>query len=241
MSPPPVIFNPNPRIQSIPLPEGKQCLVIDDALLNPEVLVQLAVDEYRWFEPPVSGAYPGLQLPLNDYLGGSLGEFFLRYARTPLGARKLRLTNCRLTLVTVPPEQLTVQQRLCHRDGVALKDEFSLCASVLYLFNDPSLGGTNLYWPKKSKAEITALVRAVNTMTDAEFCQIYPVPNGYFTESNEYFEKICSVEPKWNRMVMYDGNIFHSGNIVHPEKMTADPRTGRLTLNGFFTCTRRAV
>ena len=42
-------------------------------------------------------------------------------------------------------------------------------------------------------------------------------------------------------MIFYDGSILHSGDILAPEKLSADPRIGRLTLNGFFTSRRNMV
>ena len=44
----------------------------------------------------------------------------------------------------------------------------------------------------------------------------------------------------WNRLILYDAGFFHSGDIGRPQALTSDPTTGRLTLNGFFSCTRRA-
>jgi hypothetical protein len=41
-------------------------------------------------------------------------------------------------------------------------------------------------------------------------------------------------------MIYYDGGLFHSGDIGEPSQLSADPRVGRLTLNGFFTCRRNA-
>jgi hypothetical protein len=35
-------------------------------------------------------------------------------------------------------------------------------------------------------------------------------------------------------MIFYDGGILHSGDRLAPEKLSADPRIGRLTLSGFF-------
>lgn len=44
----------------------------------------------------------------------------------------------------------------------------------------------------------------------------------------------------WNRMIFYDGRLFHSGGVGGARALTGDPATGRLTLNGFFTCSRPA-
>ena len=66
----------------------------------------------------------------------------------------------------------------------------------------------------------------------------YDMQPGYLYESNRYFERVAGVPAKWNRLIFYDGGVLHSGDIREPEKMSPDPRAGRLTLNGFFTSRR---
>jgi hypothetical protein len=39
-------------------------------------------------------------------------------------------------------------------------------------------------------------------------------------------------------MVVYPGTVFHSSHIPDASRLHADPRIGRLTLNGFFACRR---
>ena len=68
------------------------------------------------------------------------------------------------------------------------------------------------------------------------FCAKYGVARGYLAGSNAWFERLLSVPAKWNRLIFYDGALFHSGDIDHPERLDPDPARGRLTLNGFFTC-----
>jgi hypothetical protein len=48
------------------------------------------------------------------------------------------------------------------------------------------------------------------------------------------------VPARWNRMAFYDGTVFHSGDVGSAQALVDDPRIGRLTLNGFFSCTRVA-
>jgi len=48
------------------------------------------------------------------------------------------------------------------------------------------------------------------------------------------FEKVLTIEPRYNRAIFYNGGIFHSGHIHMLELMVDDPRTGRLTANAFF-------
>jgi hypothetical protein len=47
------------------------------------------------------------------------------------------------------------------------------------------------------------------------------------------------VPARFNRLIFYLGTLFHTGEIAHPELLVRDPRCGRLSLNGFFTCRRR--
>ncbi|GAH33624.1 unnamed protein product, partial [marine sediment metagenome] len=56
-----------------------------------------------------------------------------------------------------------------------------------------------------------------------------------------WFVHIGRVAAKWNRIVFYDGSMLHSGDIFAPDRLSADPLRGRLTLNGFFTSRRNAV
>lgn len=55
------------------------------------------------------------------------------------------------------------------------------------------------------------------------------------TESNEIAELLYTVAPRFNRFVFYSGDIPHTGAITAPELLSDDPRTGRLTLNLFFS------
>jgi Family of unknown function (DUF6445) len=235
-----ITFNPDPQIQGIRFPNGQACFIIDNALVNPEVLVQLAKDKAGEFQTASFNAYPGVQLPMAADIT-RLDEFFTLYIRNLVNARRTVRMHNRLAMVTMPPEQLQPRQWMPHRDSAGLDPGQCIAASVLYLFHDESLGGTSFFMSKKSAAETSLLVHDSGTIGRDAFAQKYDITPGYCIESNDYFEKLYTVPAKWNRMVFYDGSIFHSGDIPHPEKMNADPLTGRLTLNGFFTCTRKAV
>ena len=236
-----IIFNPRPHIQPIHFPNGQSCLIIDDALVNPEALLQLAIEQSQAFQAAPFNAYPGVQLPMPAAISNRLDEFFMLHIRGPLNARRTLRMHSRLAMVTLKPEALQARQSICHRDSAGLQPSQCIAASVLYLFRDPSLGGTSFYAPKKSAHETSVLVHDSGTLGNDAFTQKYGIPPGYCTAPNDYFEKLYTAPAQWNRMIFYDGSIFHSGDIPHPEKMTADPLTGRITLNGFFTCSRKAV
>jgi hypothetical protein len=73
-------------------------------------------------------------------------------------------------------------------------------------------------------------------MDGAEFSARYGVAAGYLEGSNRYFERVAQVPAAWNRMLFYNGDLFHSGDVGTPARLNSDARAGRLTLNGFFAC-----
>jgi hypothetical protein len=56
------------------------------------------------------------------------------------------------------------------------------------------------------------------------------------TTSSDWFERVAVVPARFNRLVFYPGNVFHSAHVEAPERLVADPRAGRLTMNGFYVC-----
>jgi hypothetical protein len=233
-------FNPNPQIQLHQIDANNYCLVIDDALLHPERLQQLAIENFEQFQQAPYNAYPGLQLGMPGEVSDPLDDFFMAYIRSALGARRTLHMHARLAMVTTPVSELQPRQVICHRDSQALIAGNCMAASVLYLFDDVSLGGTSFYKPKQDAAATDLLVHDSSTLSMAEFSAKHGIAQGYCGESNAYFERIATIPAKFNRMIFYDGSLFHSGAIAAPEKMLKDPKIGRLTLNGFFTCRKKA-
>ena len=235
------LFNPRPRIERLQFANGQFCLIVDDAVLRPERLRQYAVAHRDEFTHAPFNAYPGIEFPMPADISAQLDEFFMRHIRSPLGGRRTVKMNCRMAMTTVPAHELQARQWQCHRDSAWIAPNHSIAASVLYLFEEPALGGTSFYAPKKSPREIDLLVHDSSTVSNEEFSNKYQVRQGYMAESNDYFERIGRVPARWNRMIFYDGRTFHSGEVGSPQALSGDPMTGRLTLNGFFTCSRKAV
>lgn len=111
-------------------------------------------------------------------------------------------------------------------------------ASVLYLFRDPELGGTGFYVPKRSSADTGRLFADARLDSPSVFATKYGLSPGYMHEGNAWFRRIGGIAAKWNRLIIYDGGMLHASDIAAPDRLSADPRSGRLTLNGFFTCRR---
>lgn len=232
------MFNPNPHIQAIPIAGRHACYVIDDALLDPGRWVDFAASNFNAFQFSPHNAYPGPELRMPDAISAQLDAYFATHVRRLLGARRTRRMYSRLSLATLAPEQLAPRQWLCHVDRLEVEPGQCLAASVLYLFGDASLGGTSFYVPMRPLPEIARLIQDSSTAPPDAFATQYGLRPGYMTESNAWFEKVLTIPARWNRLIFYDGSVFHCGEIATPEKLHADPRSGRLTLNGFFICTR---
>jgi hypothetical protein len=232
-------FNPDPTISVVALGRGHSCYVIDDALVRPEAALEWACTQA--FEPPVGYPYPGIVLRAPGGVTQRMAEYFAQHLRRRFGARRTLDATARLSLVTQPPAELEPRQWQCHRDRVSADaDRIVLVASVLYLFHSPALGGTSFYRPRRSPAQTDRLIEDAQVLDARRFSQRYGLQPGYMAGSNEYFEQIASVAPAWNRLIVYDGGLFHSADVGLPALLSADPARGRLTLNGFFTCRRIA-
>jgi hypothetical protein len=235
------MFNPRPQIVSLPIDDHHRCYVIDDALRQPERLVELARTHRPKFGRASNNAYPGIELRMPEEFSARLDDFFRLHVRARLGARRTLSMHTRLAMVTTPPHALLPRQSICHRDRLDAAADQRVAASVLYLFRDEQLGGTGFFAPRRPQAEMERLAIDSGVLNAPAFAQKYGIEPGYMTAGNDYFQELLTVPARWNRMIFYDGSVYHSGRITHPERLTDDPASGRLTLNGFFTCSRNAV
>ena len=234
------MYHPSPRIESFPLFDGHVAWVVDNALRQPRRVVELAAAHRDAFAVMGHNAYPGLELRLPDEVSAALNDFFLQHIRALLGIRRVERMYSRLALVTFPPDRLGPPQWFAHRDRFGLEPPQCVAASVLYLFDDPALGGTAFFRPRRPLAEIDRMVRDSGVLAPEEFTRAYGIPPGY-PRDDHWLEQVAVVPPRFNRMVFYDGSLFHAGHIAEPERLSDDPAKGRLTLNGFFTCRRSST
>ncbi|NII09267.1 DUF6445 family protein [Oleiagrimonas sp. C23AA] len=234
-------FNPRPQVEKIDLEAGACCYVVDDVLAQPERVREWAITQRAQWQPVDFNAYPGTYLMGPDGLQQAMQSFYLQHIKRHFDARRLQHAHSRYAMVTLAPEQLRPFQWLCHSDDFELGPGLSVQASVLYLFDDASLGGTSFYQPLKPMREIRQLFDDSVRLKGPDFSERYGIEPGFMTDSNAYFQRVGTVAARFNRLVFYDGGMLHSGQIDHPERLSADPAQGRLTYNGFFTCRRNAV
>jgi hypothetical protein len=232
------MFNPNPRIQSVPVAGRHVCYVIDDALIDPDAMVDFAAKHIGDFAEAGHNAYPGPELRMQEAFSKQLDAFFSAHLRRAFDVRRTERMYSRLAITATPPEQLSPAQSICHIDRLSVEPQHRIVASVLYLFRDERLGGTGFYGPKYPPDTMLPLIADAGRMDAGRFRARYGIDIGYMTGSNLWFEKLQTVPARYNRIIFYEGTVFHSGEIAHPELLSRDPRAGRLSLNGFFTCRR---
>ncbi|MFM8928994.1 MAG: DUF6445 family protein [Betaproteobacteria bacterium] len=238
--PAPLRFNPNPTIQVLTALDGATCVVVDDVLKEPTAARQWACEQPLM--EPTGYPYPGLVAPIPKAFDRALEEHFNQTVRRHLGARRTLDLQSRVSLVTTPVAELRPVQWLCHRDRIAANPaEVLFAASVLYLFDDPSLGGTSLYRARRSPLETDRIVADSQSLSAHAFTERYGITPGYMLEDNGWFERTLRVEAAFNRAIYYDGSVFHSADVADPSRLSTDPERGRLSINGFFTCRRNAA
>jgi hypothetical protein len=228
-------FNPAARLTAVAVAPGESCIVIDQALANPQGLVSWAAGQE--LRAPQGFPYPGVIVDAPPAVSTMVADYFAAHARGRLGGRRTLSATVRLSLVTVQPHALRPVQWQCHRDRLgSVPRDLRLAAMVAYLFQDPALGGTSFYRSLQSEADTDRMIEDAGRMSGAEFSARYGLEPGYLSGSNRYFERVAQIPAVWNRMLFYNGDLFHSGDVTAPERLSGDARTGRLTLNGFFTC-----
>lgn len=234
----PPVFNPRPRIDAFAITPHHTAWVIDDALLEPERLVHFACVQRGRFANAPHNAYPGPELRAPEGVVQALERWFSLHLRNRCGLRRVQRATAKLALTTTPPHALQPRQSICHIDRLETQPGQRIAASVLYLFDEPALGGTSFYMPRRPLDEIAALLRDSASMTPEQFEATHGVAPGYMVDSNSWFGRVATVPARFNRLVAYSGTIFHSGDIRQPDLLRDGPRAGRLSLNGFFVGSR---
>ena len=232
-------LNPDFVIEAKRITDSFVCVVIDDFLLNPHELVEYAIQHRNDFLMQ-ERAYPGLILPLEAELMTAVQRFIRsemsRIFNFLRGNIRLDAT---LALASLMPDELSWIQRLCHTDPRSESDRRNF-ASVLYLFDNPKLGGTGFYrwinrtfWQQMSEQQLHDPNAGLDTLKD-QF-QMFRDPPCFITKSNEAAELLDMVPARFNRFIFYSGDLPHSAFICNPEMLSTNPDKGRLTLNCFVS------
>jgi hypothetical protein len=226
-----IALHPDFRLQKLRFGhEQAPLVVIDNLVANPDELVDLASTKLFG---DVTSYYPGVRakVPLTyqkfmvEQLRGVCGDFF------GLNAGGLRFTACHFSLVTTPAEKLTHMQRIPHVDSVFVNQ----LAFVHYLFK-ADLGGTAFYRHRKTGFESIDGDRKLAYLREVELEEkgADSPPAEYINGDTPLYEQLASHPGVFNRVLLYRRNSLHSGAIAKTFVPDPNPRTGRLSINGFL-------
>lgn len=224
--------HPDIRLQKLVIGrEQAPLVVIDNLLANPDELVDIAatkpfgnVDTY----------YPGVRskvpLTYQRFIIETFRDVFSGYFG--LSEVGLRFTACHFSMVTLPPEKLVYLQRIPHIDSMS-SDEL---AFIHYLFKSDQ-GGTAFYRHRATGYEYVDLARKTEywRVVEAEMAGANPADSAYINGDTPLYEQVGTQEGVFNRMLVYRRNSLHSASLARSFVPDPNPRTGRLSINGFLT------
>jgi len=211
--------------------EGAPLLVIDNVVAAPGDLVDVAASKQFG---DGGEYYPGVRarapLSYQQFIIERLGGLFTEHFK--LAGNKLRFTMCHFSLVTTPPQKLEHLQRIPHIDSVFGHE----LAFIHYLFTG-RLGGTAFYRHRATRFEVIDMARRNEYFACVEAERLGPNNPGaaYINGSTPLYEQVGAEEGLFNRMLVYRRNSLHSGDIPADFVPDPNPRTGRLSINGFLT------
>jgi len=207
-------------------------VVVDDFSGRLPAIVDLAAAMAPF--PRVAGSYyPGLRRLIHEH-----DEAAFAYARETLRAAAafiggafdvdaFDLVEASFSMITAPPATLAPAQRAPHFDST----DPDYIAVLHYLSDTPGTG-TAFYRQIATGIEVVdeANISAFVAMAKRDAAVR---PAAYVNGTDAHFEQIGAVEGVPDRLVIYRGNLLHSGIVPPDMSMSGNPRTGRLTANLF--------
>ncbi|MDP5031845.1 MAG: DUF6445 family protein [Paraglaciecola sp.] len=214
--------------------EALPLLVVDNFIAEPEALIQEA--GFRDFSQN-SPYYPGhrAEAPLayQQCLLACLTPTLVDVFQLP--SEILSLSVCHYSVVTTPPTQLKLLQRIPHFDSL---NKHGL-AAVHYLFHGEQ-GGTSFYRHRKTGFESidesrkTAYFSSLENENDGP--NMPKMKDGYINGDTPLFTCIEQQRGIYNRIIVYRRNTLHSGAIPSDFKPPLNLLDGRLTISSFIDC-----
>jgi len=231
------VLSLHPDIQIQHLHIGKEqapLLVVDNFVGQPRWLVEQACQARLVANSPY---YPGIRAAApaqyRQLLLQSLEPMLIETFELP--ATSLSFSVCHFSLVTTPPQQLKLLQRIPHFDT----PERDALAAVHYLFQGDK-GGTAFYCHRKTgfetidKGRVPEYFRSLEAENDGP--NLPKASDGYISSDTPLFEKIAEQQGVFNRLIVYRRHSLHSGAIPADASLSPDPRQGRLTISSFIDC-----
>ncbi len=213
--------------------EKTPVITIDDPILSTGELIDYATQHAK-YSSENQLAYPGIRADLpGEYAKILIPELIALTTDLYKIPRSYdhRLVHQLFSLVTQRPDDLEILQRVPHFD-----DRSSYYFATVHYLNPGDHAGTGFFRHRPTSYECITEDRYQSYIQAASS---HMKTNGlpaqqYINASDDHFELIAEVEYRPNRMVIYPGNLLHSGLIQPDRDINDDPASGRLTANLFL-------
>jgi hypothetical protein len=222
----------NTRIETLQLGRERQPLLkIDDCMAGVDELRQRAITANNFAKADTH--YPGVRMLIDPMYSLAIAKVYKQYIENFFGlnVQKIKKIVSAYSIVTLPPQQLNILQRIPHFDAPTQNS----LAMVHYLCN-ASTSGTCFYRHRETGYEFINSERRegyVKTI-EQQFSEPAVRPSGYICGDTAEYEVIASFEAVYNRLIMYRGSSLHSGLITPAYNFDPSPETGRLTIASFI-------
>lgn len=224
-------INPDLKINTIYVGnEQEPIIIVDDLLLQPDSVIRYAESGCE-FQKDSKDFYPGIRKPLAPAYAENVYRHLMQSFWTVFSSNatvNIKLLSSVLSLTTTQPNALRPIQSVPHFDSYLANN----IAGVHYLC-EPKFGGTSFYRHRTTGFETlnSQRIQDYARILKAEVMQTSTNSFNYINGDTSIFERIASIDAKFNRAIFYRSNILHSGNIQTDAGLSENPRTGRLTAN----------
>lgn len=221
---------PEPEVTVHQFGQEREPVVVIDGFsgMADTLLAQGRAAEYR--DPGAS--YPGIRSWAEPHYLDRRRQLLFGIMQRVFGfQRGVELEVSTFSIVSLPPEDLAPLQRIPHYDspqpGVI---------GVMHYLMGPETGGTAFYRHRRTGFEAVTPEReaAYNAALAQDMQEYGDPPAGYYHGDSDRYEMIGEIEARPDRFALYRGRLLHSGVIPDPDALSADPATGRLTINMFL-------
>jgi len=207
-------------------------VVIDGFSENLPAIVDLAAAMAPF--PRIAGNYyPGLRRVIDERNEAAFAYVTetLRMAAPFIGGAfdldAFDLIEASFSMITTSPAALSPAQRAPHFDST----DPDYIALLHYLSDTPGTG-TAFYRQRATGIEVVDDANVASFVATAKRDSAVR-PAAYINGTDTQFEQIGAVKGLPDRLVLYRGNLLHSGIIPPDMPLSDNPRIGRLTANLF--------
>ncbi|MDB5455949.1 MAG: hypothetical protein JWP92_1534 [Caulobacter sp.] len=176
--------------------------------------------------------YPGVRAHASGAYFAALSPLLAKVVREVFGYRQeLKLLRSLYSLVTTPPADLSLAQRVPHIDSV---DDGMI--AVLHYLTREDRGGTSFYRHRSTGFETIDQSRHHPYLQalQADFARHGTPAPGYIGGDTAIFERIAYFPPAYNRALIYRSGLLHCASVDTDGPLSPDPRLGRLTIASFM-------